>query len=271
MRIAWFVCAVVGIGCHSSMGKNLADADGTLDGEPASAEDLASFVAPHIGTGGSGWFEGDTFAGATFPLGMMQWSPDTATNPAGGYDYADTTIKGFSLTHFSGRGCQVYQDFLFMPFVGVVTGSPASNSATTRSTFSHANEVATAGYYKVLLDGPKVITELTVTARTGVGRFTYPPSTTATLLLDAGASINGTSASSIALAGDQRHLSGSATSVIGCGSQPYTIYFAAEIDQTPTNVSIFDGPRSLSAPSTPAVRMWESPSYSTRVPRTRCR
>jgi predicted alpha-1,2-mannosidase len=241
MRIAWFACAVAALGCHTSLSKGLADASGTLDGEPVSAEDLTDFVDPRIGTGGTGWLEGDTFAGATFPLGMMQWSPDTVSNPAGGYNYADTTIKGFSLTHFSGRGCQVYQDFPLMPFVGAVTSSPAIDGATYRSTFSHANEVAMAGYYKVLLDGPSVATELTVTARTGIARFTYPPSTAATLLLDAGASINGVSASSITLAGDRHHLSGSATSVIGCGSQPYTIYFAAEIDQTPTQVGVFDG------------------------------
>jgi len=239
MRVAWVSVVVAVAGCHVSSTKG--DSDGNL----ATADDLTQFVEPHIGTGGSGWLEGDTFAGATFPLGMVQLSPDTLSNPAGGYDYADTIIKEFSLTHFSGRGCEVYQDIPFMPFVGKVTTSPATNSATYRSAFSHDNEVATAGYYKVFLDGPKVTAELTVTARTGFGRFTYPPSADgagdATLLVDAGGSINGTSASSITVSADQHHVSGSATSVIGCGSQPYTIYFAAEIDQAPTEVGVYDG------------------------------
>jgi hypothetical protein len=144
MRMAWVSVAVAG--CHASPAKS------DSDGRPAIADDLTQFVEPHIGTGGSGWLEGDTFAGAAFPLGMVQLSPDTLSNPAGGYDYADTIIKEFSLTHFSGRGCEVYQDIPLMPFVGKVTMSPATSGATYRSAFSHDNEVATAGYYKVFLD-----------------------------------------------------------------------------------------------------------------------
>jgi predicted alpha-1,2-mannosidase len=235
MRRAWISALVAVVGCGGSSTKVDSGA------RPAIAEDLTRFVNPFIGTGGGGWFEGDTFAGAAFPLGMVQWSPDTLSNPAGGYDYADTVIKEFSLTHFSGRGCEVYQDIPMMPFVGKVTTSPATNGATYRSSFSHTNEVATPGYYKVFLDGPKVTAELTVTARTGFGRFTFPPSSEAALLVDAGGSINGTTASSITLSDDRRHLRGSATSVIGCGDQPYTIYFAAEIDKVPTDVGVFDG------------------------------
>jgi len=223
MRVAWVIVVLAVLGCQTASKWDDRDGSGTFDGRLAIADDLTQFVQPYIGTGGSGWLQGDTFAGAVFPLGMVQLSPDTLSNPAGGYDYADSIIKDFSLTHFSGRGCQVYEDLPLMPFVGKVTTSPATSGATYRSTFSHANEVATAGYYKVLLDGPKVTAELTVTARTGFARFTYPASTDATLFMDAGGSINGTSASSISLSADRHHVLGSAASVIGCGSQPYTI------------------------------------------------
>ena len=97
---------------------------------------LTQYVNPFIGTspGGSsfgfGGDSGDTFPGATYPMGMLQWSPDTTSNLPGGYYYPDTTIKGLSLTHFSGRGCKVYQDIPFMPFVGTVSGSPATNGST---------------------------------------------------------------------------------------------------------------------------------------------
>ena len=66
-----------------------------------------SLVDPFIGTsrtqiGGPI----DTFPGADMPFGMMQWSPDTPSqNAGGGYEYTDTTITGFSLTHLSGPGC----------------------------------------------------------------------------------------------------------------------------------------------------------------------
>ncbi|HZR45053.1 MAG TPA: hypothetical protein VFB12_33370, partial [Ktedonobacteraceae bacterium] len=69
---------------------------------------VTQYVNPFVGTspGGSnfgfGGDSGDTFPGAAYPLGMVQWSPDTPSNLPGGYYYPDTTIKGFSLTHFSG-------------------------------------------------------------------------------------------------------------------------------------------------------------------------
>src|SRR5260370_34191868 len=91
---------------------------------------LTQYVNPFIGTspGGSsfgfGGDSGNTFPGATYPMGMLQWSPDTTSNLPGGYYYPDTTIKGFSLTHFSGRGCQVYQDLPFIPFDEPVNGPP---------------------------------------------------------------------------------------------------------------------------------------------------
>src|SRR5438552_1246665 len=133
---------------------------------------LTPLVNPFIGTapGGSGFGfsgdSGDVFPGAAYPRGMVQWSPDTPSNLPSGYYYSDTSIKGFSVRHFSGRGCVVYQDFAFVPFTGAVTASP-TNSALYRSGFSHANETALPGYYRVLLNN-RVQVELTVTRRTSL-------------------------------------------------------------------------------------------------------
>ena len=75
---------------------------------------------------------------------MLAWSPDTAeTQLPGGYAYADHTLKGFSLTHFSGRGCTVYQDVPILPVLGT----------DTHPTFQHANETASPGDYAVTLFG----------------------------------------------------------------------------------------------------------------------
>jgi putative alpha-1,2-mannosidase len=120
-------------------------------------------------------------------MGMVQWSPDTVSNPPGGYSHADPKIKELSLTHFSGRGCQVYQDFPFMPFVGDISQSPATHGPSYYSTFSHGSEMARPGYYQVHLDGPNVTAQLTVTPHTGLGRFLFPPSTSSTLVINAGA------------------------------------------------------------------------------------
>ena len=66
----------------------------------------ARYVNPMIGTKG-----GETWPGADLPFGMVQWSPENTsgkqsrTTSPGGYSYAKTRIRGFSLTHMSGTGC----------------------------------------------------------------------------------------------------------------------------------------------------------------------
>jgi len=87
----------------------------------AQRPDPLKFVDPFIGTGP----EGHTFPGATAPFGMVQLSPDTQVRPfkqsykwAAGYRYEDTTILGFSHTHFSGSGHSDLGDVLIMPVSG---------------------------------------------------------------------------------------------------------------------------------------------------------
>ena len=87
----------------------------------AQAPDPLKLVDPMIGTGP----EGHTFPGATAPFGMVQLSPDTQIRYfkqsykwAAGYRYEDTTILGFSHTHFSGAGHSDLGDFLITPISG---------------------------------------------------------------------------------------------------------------------------------------------------------
>jgi predicted alpha-1,2-mannosidase len=194
----------------------------------------AGLVDPFTGTGASpvgpgGWGNGDTFPGADAPFGMVQWSPDTVNAYAGGYDHGDNRIRGFSLTHLSGAGCNGYGDIPFMPYPGTVTSSPASNPSQYVSTFSHSNESAYAGYYKVGLDSG-VTTELTTTQRSGSARLTYPSGKPATLLINVSGSINGDSADQVTINGNS--VSGSATSNGFCGSGAnYTVYFYAKFSK----------------------------------------
>jgi predicted alpha-1,2-mannosidase len=212
-------------------------------GQPASAQsptgDLASYVDPFIGTApapGTGYgpeFDGgDVFPGAASPTGMLFWSPDTVEHRLpGGYDFQDRTIKGFSLTHFSGRGCTVYQDVPLMPISGTLTASPAAQPAQTPSTFSHNNEQAQPGYYAVTLDSG-IEVELTVTQRTGQGAVTFPPATsTGTLTIDAGGSVNDVFDSQVAIDPDHQLVSGSVESQVGCGTDHYTLHFAIAFDR----------------------------------------
>jgi predicted alpha-1,2-mannosidase len=197
----------------------------------------APFPGANFGFGGNA---GDNFPGADWPRGMFQFSPDTPSNLPGGYYYLDNTIKGFSVRHFSGRGCTAYQDFAFMPFVGSVLTSPATDTATYLAGFSHTNESAAPGYYSVLLSN-NVQVELTVTPRTGLARFTFPSTNAATVLINAGSSITGTTPNtSVAIVGTNQ-VQGYATAKIGCGSQLYTIYFAAQFDRGFTSFGTWNG------------------------------
>ncbi|SDM98300.1 GH92 family glycosyl hydrolase [Allokutzneria albata] len=207
----------------------------TATAEPAK-EDLARWVNPFVGTKpggpdhGTGGGAGNTFPGADVPFGMVQWSPDTVKHQHGGYFYEDDRIKGFSLTHLSGAGCSTYQDIPFMPFAGEVTTSPAVDPGRYVAGFSHANEKATPGYYGVQLDsGAKV--DLTVTQRSGAGRFTFPANRPATLLVNTSGSIMGADDAEISLGADE--ISGWATSGRFCGQKmnKYRVYFHAKFDR----------------------------------------
>lgn len=147
-------------------------------------------VDPFIGTGG----EGHTFPGATVPYGMIQLSPDTRIQPrkdgygwAAGYRYDDTTIVGFSHTHFSGTGHSDLGDLLLMPTTGELKlerGDPDHPRSGYTSRFRHATETAQPGYYAVTLDDHQVRAELTASARVGMHRYTFPAGEPGHIVLD---------------------------------------------------------------------------------------
>ncbi|MCQ9641847.1 GH92 family glycosyl hydrolase [Chryseobacterium sp. WG14] len=160
-------------------------------------EKLYQYVNPLIGTEKMG----HTYPGATAPFGAVQLSPETDTisyelngkyngdvyKYCAGYRYEDKTITGFSSTHFSGTGHSDLGDFLIMPTVGKLQLNPGTASHPEngyRSSFSHQNEKAEAGYYKVKLDDYNILAELTATTRTGVHRYTFPKSDQSHIILD---------------------------------------------------------------------------------------
>ena len=157
---------------------------------PAANEAAYSAVNPFIGTGG----EGHTYPGATVPYGMVQLSPDTRIQSrkngygwAAGYRYDDSTIVGFSHTHFSGTGHSDLGDLLLMPTTGELKlerGDPDQPLSGYTSRFNHASETAQPGYYAVTLDDYKVRAELTASARVGMHRYSFPAGKPAHVLLD---------------------------------------------------------------------------------------
>jgi len=162
----------------------------------AQRPDPLNLVDPMIGTGP----EGHTFPGATVPFGMVQLSPDTQIRPfkqsykwAAGYRYEDTTILGFSHTHFSGAGHSDLGDVLLMPIGGdhvpLEPGDPEKTRSGYRSRFSHASEHAEAGYYSVFLQDSAVRAELTASERVGVHRYAFTNDAQRHVLLDLRSSI----------------------------------------------------------------------------------
>jgi predicted alpha-1,2-mannosidase len=146
-------------------------------GDVMRAEDnpllLHKYINPRIGTGG----HGHTFPGPTRPFGMVQLSPDTRIDGSwdgcSGYHYSDSIIYGFSHTHLSGTGVSDYGDVAFMPSFVNKPVEMIQEHMQFSAGFDHANEVATAGYYKVKLDNGLIV-ELTSTARVGMQTYTAP-------------------------------------------------------------------------------------------------
>ena len=155
------------------------------------------YVNPMIGTDGMG----HTFPGACAPFGVVQLSPDTDTIPhnidgkyqkgvyeyCAGYQYHDTTIVGFSHTHFSGTGHSDLGDILIMPTTGELKLNPGTEEnpdSGYRSRFSHETEKSMPGYYEVMLDDYNVKAQLTATQRVGVHKYTFLKDADGRIILD---------------------------------------------------------------------------------------
>jgi predicted alpha-1,2-mannosidase len=211
-----------------------------LTAPTAAAAGLADHVHVFAGTrpGHDTFGGGHNFPGAAAPFGMVQWSPDTTPadrNGRAGYDYRDSHIRGFSLTHLSGAGCSLYGDFPFLPTTEPIDASPAAEGATLdgrfQPGFSHAEESGRPGYYSVRLNpvrGGAIETELTATTRTGMARFTFPRNPHAGVLIDAGGSAQPDDFAAVNVDPANREIDGTASSGLFCGQRPrYRVYVAA--------------------------------------------
>ncbi len=170
----------------------------------AQQPDLLRYADPMIGTQRMG----HVYPGATAPFGMVQVGPDTDTLPyavngtydpavyrtCSGYQYDDSTIVGFSHTHFSGTGHSDLGDVLLMPATGPLQLDPGTADAPERgfrSVYHHRHEHAAPGYYGVQLEDDHIRAELNATPRVGLHRYTFPRVDSAHVALDLVHSIYG--------------------------------------------------------------------------------
>ncbi|MGP4002556.1 GH92 family glycosyl hydrolase [Streptomyces sp. 8N706] len=184
---------------------------------------LTDLVNPFIGTRD----DGNVFPGATVPFGMVQLSPDTGHTT--GYDWDDSRIRGFSSVHLAGAGCGIGGDLPVMPTTGNIT---ATDNADYASAFTHDEETASPGYYKVRLAGYGGITsELSATEHTGRHRYTFPSTRKANVLLNTGQALHKVTDSRIRIL-DERTVAASITGNGFCKkTEPYTVHTITRFDR----------------------------------------
>ncbi|MFJ3231073.1 GH92 family glycosyl hydrolase [Streptomyces sp. NPDC086787] len=217
----------------------------------AVTERPSTLVDPLIGSANGG----NTFPGATLPYGMIAWSPtstkgdQTSTGAANGYQYDATRIRGLSLTHVNGAGCNpgAAGDVPIMPFVGDVTSSPSADTkdAVYAANFSHANEKAVPGRYTLGLDSG-ASADLAVGERAAVADFGFPAARPANLLFRVSNSLNGSEDAHVDIDAAHRKVTGSVLTGAFCGRRAnggvnnrksyYRLYFSASFDRAFSSV-----------------------------------
>ncbi len=133
------------------------------------------YVNPFIGTAPtthpSKWDgHGRTYPGAVAPFGFIHLTPETRVASEKGYDYCDSEIYFFSFRgHYSGYPNGSSGQGQIMP---VENGSDFLVKKYSRP-FSHLNEEAVPGYYKVTFSDNNTTVETTASVRSGMFRFSY--------------------------------------------------------------------------------------------------
>lgn len=183
---------------------------------PAIASDLIFKTNTLIGTQGNGWASGYLYPGATYPFGMVQFTPTYFTKQL-----------GFVINQLSGAGCDHMGNFPTLPLAGELKISPDSilNMQT-----SITKEIGNAGYYTATVDH-SIRAELTVTERTGMARYTFSPEEKqGTIIIGGGVAATPIQVAAIKIT-SSRSCEGYAEGGAFCGfPTPYKVYFVAEFD-----------------------------------------
>ena len=137
--------------------------------------DNLKYVNPFIGTAPSinpsNWEgHGRTYPGAVAPFGYIQLTPETRLSPSKGYDYRDNDIYFFSCFHHlsgypngSSGQCKIM----------ALENSKTFQINSYKRPFSHKNETAEPGYYKVKFDDNGTTVEASSSIRSGMFRFIF--------------------------------------------------------------------------------------------------
>ena len=140
-------------------------------------EDYTQYVNPFVGAAENG----HCFPGACVPFGLIQTGPETGNCSwayCSGYQSTDSTINGFSQDRLNGTGCPDLGDLLMLPF----SGNPVRENYNSR--FAKGKDLASPGYYSVVLTDFDVKAEMTATEHTAIHRYTFQKNEPSHLLID---------------------------------------------------------------------------------------
>lgn len=215
---------------------------------PIDEVDVTRFVDPMLGTRG----QGNVIPGALVPHGMVRASPDTLNDPGAidAYDWSSDRIEGFTHTHLEGPGGSAngYSQILLLPQAG-----PRQLDRDLRpEPFSHDDEEARPGYYRVRLQGSDVDVALTATGHAAIHRYTFPEGE-GRIVLDLGHSMADSVGGSVTLDGATVAATGryrvhpfAALVTLDDGTTAYTTIHAwMELSFTPAVGGVWQGRSSL--------------------------
>ncbi len=191
--------------------------------------DPVDCVNPLSGCNGDSEFSrGNTLAAIVAPFGLTTWAPQTDGEASPFYQMKHSRFEGIRATHQPSIWMRDYGDFLFMPVVGAVGGTPREWA----SVFSHDREVARPYFYSVDLPTHDMRLELTPSERCALVRFSFPDTREASVVFRLEGELEADVASG------KRRIRGKATHVTFGAPGGFGKYFVAEFDQPYGNVDV---------------------------------
>jgi predicted alpha-1,2-mannosidase len=180
-------------------------------------QDLTSYVDTRIGTKDNGLESGYTFLGATYPFGMIQFTPSFFS-----------PHKGFVVTQLSGAGCPNMGNFPVVPISGEVFESPGNMNGINNI---DSILVAKAGVFQARVN-KNINVSLTASERVGFARYLFDDSThKGSIAIGSGVNSTSVSEAYVQITSD-RTCEGYAKGGNFCGTETdYKIYFAVEFDR----------------------------------------
>ena len=186
-----------------------------------SAQQLSKVVDTQIGSEGNGLGCGYNFIGATYPFGMVQFTPSFFSPQ-----------KGFVVNQLSGAGCPHMGNFPTRPIAGLLKSSPGNMDRFQK--YELINE-AHAGFLSLQMPD-LTIASLTANKRLGVANFKFDETTKAgTVIIGSGVSSTDVNNAMVTITSDSS-CEGFAEGGDFCGSSTnYKLYFVAEFDRPSTS------------------------------------